>query len=111
MRFSRPGNQARRTRIVDYLLLMAAFASCFFAVIFAARSPGAGLLTHLFAWTAGPYFAGWFIKIGAKTDALSPTRWNGDVETGPVTLFAMVLAMALPVILNWEQTSYGNGPG
>ena len=88
---------------MDYLALMACHAAGVIALIFAAKNPSAGLLTHLFATGAGFYLAVGFVILGLETHAMSPVQWTGRAETGPLTLFVMLLAVSLPFILGWER--------
>jgi hypothetical protein len=88
---------------MDLIALMACYAAGVIAVIFAARHPEAGFLTHLFAWLAGGYLSILFVATGLTTHALTPLEWTGQAETGPLTLLIMVLAMAAPFIVGWDH--------
>ena len=88
---------------MDLIALMACYAAGVIAVIFAARNPEAGFLTHCWAWIAGCYLSGLFVATGLTTHALTPFEWTGRAETGPLTLLIMVLSMAAPFIVGWDH--------
>jgi hypothetical protein len=87
---------------MDLIGLMACLAAGVIALIFAAKNPAAGLLTHAFAWVGGGYLSAVFIWTGTRTHTLSPFEWTGEAYTGPITLFILVLAMASPFIVGWD---------
>ena len=88
---------------MDYLALMACHAAGVIALIFAAKDPTAGLLTHLYAVAAGLYMSFGFVALGLQTHALSPAQWTGEAQTGPLTLLVIVISVALPFVLGWER--------
>lgn len=93
---------------MDYLALMACYAAGVISLIFAARNPAAGIITHTFALIGGIYLGIGFMILGAQTDAYSIVRWTGQAETGPVTAMILLLALASPFIVGWEQASGRN---
>lgn len=88
---------------MDYLALMACHAAGVIALIFAAKTPSAGMLSHLFCFVAGAYLSLGFVALGLKTHILSPVQWTGDAQTGPLTLLVIVISVALPFVLGWER--------
>jgi len=88
---------------MDYLALMGAVASGIVALVFAARSPAAGKLTMTLASIGGVYLAGVFVMLGFETHAMSPTRWTGKAEIGPLALLVLMLALASPFIVDWDR--------
>lgn len=88
---------------MDTLLLLATYAAGFIALLFAARSPAAGWMTTTFAWIGGPYLAIQFVALGLTTHAFSPLRWTGEAQTGPLTLFILVVALSAPFIVDWDR--------
>ena len=88
---------------MDLILMMAAFAAGVIALMIAARNPGAGFLTHVFAWVGGGYLSSQFVWTGLHTNAFSPLQWTNQADTGPLTLLILVLAMAAPFIVGWDR--------
>jgi hypothetical protein len=88
---------------MDYLALMACYAAGVISLIFAAKNPEAGFLTHMFATGAGLYLAIGFVILGLETHAFSPVEWTGEAETGPVTALVLLLAVSLPFITGWDR--------
>lgn len=88
---------------MDLIGLMAGLAAGVIALIFAAKNPAAGLLTHAFAWLGGVYLSGVFVFTGMRTHALSPLEWTGEAQTGPLTLLILCVALAAPFIVDWDR--------
>lgn len=88
---------------MDLIATMACYAAGVIALMIAAKTAGAGLLTHLFAWGGGAYLSGMFVWTGMQTHSLSIFEWSGHVETGPLTLLVLVLALASPFIVGWDN--------
>jgi hypothetical protein len=88
---------------MDTLLLLSTYAGGFIALLFAARHSCAGWLTVTFAWIGAPYLAIQFVALGLTTHSFSPLRWTGEAQTGPLTLFILVLALSAPLIVDWDR--------
>ena len=88
---------------MDTLLLLTVYAAGFIALLFAARSPAAGWLTHGFSWVGGIWLAVQFVALGLTAHAFSPLRWTGEAETGPVTLLVLCIALSAPFIVDWDR--------
>jgi len=88
---------------MDYLILMACYAAGVISLIFAAKNPGSGFITHMFAFVAGLYLAIGFVLLGMQTHAFSPVQWTGEAETGPLTALILLIAVAMPFIVGWDR--------
>jgi hypothetical protein len=93
---------------MDLIASMACYAAGVIALMIAAKNPSAGFLTHLGAWVGGAYLSGVFVAKGMQAHTLSLFEWTGQVETGPMTLLVIVLAMASPWIVGWDKNGSRN---
>lgn len=93
---------------MDLIASMACYAAGVIALMIAAQKPAAGFLTHLGAWVGGAYLSSVFVWKGLSAHSLSMFEWTGQVETGPMTLLVIVLAMASPWIVGWDKNGTGS---